>query len=180
MSTEAKQKSRWPLILLLGCVLPAGIVAVAFVACVAFVGSSVNEAQREHLAEAQRVRETVSTGNAGAPQAGAIAASFYEVKQAVEGEDKTDMVKDTAWRDKYKGKIVQWEGEVVDVMEPQTLHIKIIPSTITWDVVVDLQPGERDKAMQTGKGDIVKFRGVLNGRGGVISSYRVENAVIVQ
>ena len=87
-------------------------------------------------------------------------ASLYGVNSGV-----TNLRKDEEWK-KYRGKIVQWEGQVTDIAQGFfggiRLSIRMDPKTFTSDLLIDLKGDQKSKALQVQKGDTVIFKGILD------------------
>lgn len=83
----------------------------------------------------------------------------------------TDAQKSALW-DNYKGKVVEWEGEVSDIKEGYfsgyTLHIKMNKETLTSDLMIDLDDSQKNKVMSLTKGSRIRFRGKLKTWGSLL------------
>lgn len=83
----------------------------------------------------------------------------------------TDAQKSALW-DNYKGKVVEWEGEVADIKEGffsgYTLHIKMNRETLTSDLMIDLDDSQKNKVLSLTKGSRIQFRGKLKTWGSIL------------
>ena len=95
---------------------------------------------------------------------------------------KSDFQKEALWKRKYKGREVSWTGEVKEVKQRDDcvgLLIRMNPDTFTFDVSVDLQPSQTDKAIEINKGQNVSFKGTLKSYGGAIIPTKIKNGIIL-
>jgi hypothetical protein len=84
----------------------------------------------------------------------------------------TDIQKEEEWK-KYEGKIVKWEGSVVDVdkmLGSYQVTFKHKPYTFTYDVLVTYDKSMKDKLMTIQKGDYVTYTGKLKSKGGALTT----------
>lgn len=82
----------------------------------------------------------------------------------------TDLKKESSWAN-YKGRFVEWEGEVVEVKHSGdrfNLSIKMNEATTTKDIILALKNTESAKARRLKPGDLLKFRGRLKSWGSVV------------
>ena len=94
---------------------------------------------------------------------------------------RTDLQKETAWRS-YKGKRIQWSGEVrsvEDSLGSLTLGVRMDEDTITYDLQIELLRSERAKAEQLSEGDRVSFAATLVDYAGAILPFRLKDGVII-
>ncbi|MFK5922530.1 MAG: NINE protein [Verrucomicrobiota bacterium] len=95
--------------------------------------------------------------------------------------DATDLQKESEWK-KYKGKTIQWSGEVFDIGESfgsLTLSIKMNSDTFTFDLLVFLRKEAKDDAISLRKGDPVTFQADLDSWGGLLPT-NLKNGIIVK
>lgn len=178
--TEEK-KTNWLLFLGLGCGIPVFIAVVALVGCFVMGGTIVHEAAENVRTEQKAQRRAVQgAGSSTNAEAQVSDISFTQMKRELSDPDATDLQKDRAWENKYEGRIVQWTGEVTDITESGRIMLKLGSQTLISDVTVHLQPGEVEKAIDVSVGDPLTVRGILAGRGGIITDYRLDEAVIVE
>ena len=88
----------------------------------------------------------------------------------LEGQVATDLKKEALWAN-YKGRTVEWEGQLVDVKAGpggHSLGIKMNESSPTKDIILALKKTESRKAKKLIRGDRVKFRGRLRSWGSLV------------
>lgn len=93
----------------------------------------------------------------------------------------TDLQKESEWK-KYKGKTIQWSGEVFDIGESfgsLTLSIKMNSDTFTFDLLVFLSKEAKSDAISLRKGDHVTFQGDLDSWGSLLPT-NLKNGIIVK
>jgi len=97
--------------------------------------------------------------------------------------------KDEEW-EKYRGKFVTWQGEIVYAGEDLFGALKLgvrqrqhsSKSYGAYDVLVNLRPDQKQKLLKLKKGDIVSYRGKLSQRRGKVfpfMPYILEEGVII-
>lgn len=93
----------------------------------------------------------------------------------------TDLKKEEEWK-KYRGKLVRWRGEVVEVdktLGMTHMTVKHLSQTLTFDVQVFVQRDQVERAANLSIGSLVTYEGELDGRPGAIMPCTVQNGVIV-
>lgn len=94
----------------------------------------------------------------------------------------TDLQKEQEFDQEYKGKWVQWKGKVVDVSQGFLggieLQIQHLPSTLTYDVGLNLAEGQADQAAKLAKGQTITYVGRIT-RWGNLLPHSVEDGEIV-
>lgn len=93
----------------------------------------------------------------------------------------SDLQKNDIWK-KYKGKRVQWSGQVVSVDDSWgslTVQIKMSPYTIISDVMLHLRSSERNKALKLVVHGPVNYRGTLDDWG-TLMPFSLTDGEIVQ
>lgn len=94
----------------------------------------------------------------------------------------TEMQKDQIFNSKYKGHLVKWTGRVEEVDKGLFggLHIRVrhLSSTFTFDVSLELKPGEEAKAIQLQKDQIFVYTGRLRRWGGVLPHIVSEGVIL--
>lgn len=102
--------------------------------------------------------------------------AIYDVKSKY-----TKLQKEKEW-EKFKGKTIEWTGEVAEVKDGALgglqIWVKMDRDTFTFDVRVDLHRAFENEAMKLKVGDSVTFRGELSSWGTMLPS-SVRNGVIV-
>ena len=76
----------------------------------------------------------------------------------------SNMQKEEAWKT-YKGKRVEWQGEVTEVRKSfgtTSIHLRHLQTTPDADVIVNLRKDQSQRAMQVRKGDILTYQGTLS------------------
>ena len=94
--------------------------------------------------------------------------------------DLTDVQKKEAWKT-YKGKRVEWHGEVIEIRNSLgniSIHIRHLPTTPGADVIVNLRKDQSQRAMQVRKGQILTYQGTLSLYGSLFG-LTLEDGVIV-
>ncbi len=147
-----------------GCLKAAiiigGLGVLGIGGCVALIGTTANEMDKQEKAELARV---------GAEPVSDIKweeiDKIYNLKS-----DFTDLQKKEHWKN-YKGKKVQWTGKVSSIGETLgtlQLQVKLNPSTFTSDVLVRLKDESKSEVMKLKKDDSVTFQGILDDWGSLM------------
>ena len=88
--------------------------------------------------------------------------------QDFQDKSLTGVQKDAIWAQKYKDKIVSWEGRVDDVRVGMTGVLRIFVSLYRnkgWDYsMLEVKPDFNERAATLKKGQIIKFTGRLSDR----------------
>lgn len=109
------------------------------------------------------VEQTATPRPTAAPQQEVI--SWREVDAIYNLKSKkTNLQKDALWS-RFKGKRVTWTGKVSSMSEGWlgglSMQVKMNRETFTSDLIIDLKPSQKDRAMQFEEGDTVRFTGIL-------------------
>lgn len=147
-----------------GCLIAAIVIVVitilGFGGCALLVGGVANEVSNTMAAEELEI--------ANAPVSEIPWSELNEVYHLK--STKTDLQKDEIWK-KYKGKKIQWTGEVSSISETfgsLQLQVKMNKSTFTSDVIVTLKDSDRSKAVSLSEGDSVTFQAILSSWGSLM------------
>ncbi len=91
--------------------------------------------------------------------------------------DLTELQKDELWKT-YKGKYVRWTGEVSYIDESMggiSVGFRHKPGTLTYDVLARFPMSEKGQLLRLKEGEIVKYTGRLDTRGGAILPYNLND-----
>ncbi|WP_047153727.1 hypothetical protein [Aneurinibacillus tyrosinisolvens] len=92
-------------------------------------------------------------------------------------ENQTDLQKKEKWNNE-KGKYVQWSGEIINVKE-DGIEIKAKPDSKRIDFVAHVTVEEKSKLLTLNKGQLITIKGKLEKKGGLFSSYILEESKII-
>ena len=98
--------------------------------------------------------------------------TFKEVNQKFGLKSKwTDLRKKEEWKE-YKGKCVQWTGELAYLEQGWlggiSIGFKHLPYTLTYDVLISAPRSEKDRLMQLEQGTSYRYKATLDDYGGAI------------
>jgi hypothetical protein len=141
-------------VVVIGCLLFLVIGGVIAASCVFLVGKTASNMQKLE-------KERVARENAEP-----ISAVTWEELDRIFNVKSgyTDLQKKEAWKN-YQGKKVKWSGTVAAVGETLgtlSLQVKMNSSTFVSDVLVKIEPAERESALMLRKDDRVTFVGILD------------------
>lgn len=146
------------------------VIALWVVILVVFSGGNNNESKNSRaLNNAPESAQSFSRENS---QNNISNISWYEVDRIYNISSNTsELQKDEEWK-KLKGKKVQWSGFVSEVSNGLfgglSLQIKMNPSTLTSDLIIDLKRSEKEKASKLSKNMYVTFVGILDEWGSLL------------
>ncbi len=98
-----------------------------------------------------------------------------------ENSKLTDIQKNELFDSQYKDKLIRWAGrveEVKTVFGDLTILVKHKPTTLVYDVQLELKDSQKEKAMSLHKGDSIVYIGKLTSWGSILS-HGVEDGEIV-
>ena len=185
MSENNKKTGCGKIALIVGAVVIGGFLLVG--SCTAiFMGDAVKEAKAKAEQEAAKAPAAATPKPEKTPAEPAPAPEPQKVIpwkeiHAVYGTDSkaTELKKDELWKG-YKGKWVEWQGEVVEVSKTfgiLQVQVKMEETTFSSDVIVQIPADQESKALMLNAGDTVKFAGNLQSWG-TLTPITVENGRI--
>ncbi len=94
--------------------------------------------------------------------------------------DWTEIQKEEKWKE-FKGKTVQWTGEVVDVDDSfggLNLSMRMNRDTLTFDLMLSVNADSKPMALELRKGEIVTFRGELSRWGSLLPTLLKDGSIV--
>ena len=94
-----------------------------------------------------------------------------------------DLKKKKMWAEKYKGKKVIWTGTVVSLDKTfgqLILQVKILPSSLTADVLVYFDKKWENKLIDIDEGSAVKFSGILEDYNSVLGHLELRHGELIE